>query len=103
MGRPETPSREAQDRDRAAATAARTGRPFWQECCRAELLRIDPRYLVAFDVRWDKFNGDCTAAQLARHLKQRGFDWAPSRRTIERWLQVIIPIETRHQQANKSR
>ena len=73
--------------------------PAWMQPCRKELLKLDPRYLVVFNERWQHFGGDCTAAQLARYLQGRGYDWAPSDRTTRDWLAVILPIEAKHKQA----
>ena len=68
----------------------------WMRPCREELLALDPRYVVLFDIRWQYFNGECTAVDLHRQIHQRSYKWAPSERWVRRWLNEIIPVETRH-------
>lgn len=70
--------------------------PAWRRHCREELFKLDPRYAAVFGIRWGVFGGDCTAAQLARHLAERGYEWAPAERNLRRWLTIILPVETRH-------
>lgn len=74
--------------------------PAWWKPCRAELLKLrhGPAFVVVFDIRWRVYEGNCTAEQLAQYLAdgKRGFEWAPTARTLRRWLAVILPVETRH-------
>lgn len=75
-------------------TAGAAAAPKWMEPCRQELLRLDPRYLVLFNLRWRQFGGDCTAAQLHRALHRGKYRWAPAHeRTVQRWLQAILATE----------
>ncbi|GEM_PF-4044207 len=76
-----------------------TAEPAWMKPCREELLRIDPRYLVVFNIRWRQFDGHCTSEQIrAVMLADKQYDWTPTDRTIRTWLARIAPIETKHKQ-----
>ena len=69
----------------------------WMRECREELLALDPRYVVLFDLRWRLYAGDCTAADLHRQIHQRGYKWAPDNdATARRWLAEIKKIEATH-------
>ena len=73
----------------------------WMDACRQELMRLDPRYVVLFNLRHLRFGGDCTAAQLHRALHSGGYTWAPkSRDTTARWVQEILAVEARHRESD---
>ena len=75
----------------------------WMRACRDELMTIDPRYVIVFNIRWRQFGGDCTAAQLFRALQARKWRWSPTtERAVQRWLTEILPVEELHRRAAPS-
>lgn len=76
--------------------------PAWWKPCRAELKRLDLRYAEVFDARWKHFvDADCTARQLVAYLERSGYNWVPTVSTMNRWLNVIQPIEAKHKSERK--
>jgi hypothetical protein len=80
----------------AAAPAGRPPAERWQLELRRELNRRDPRLAVVYEIYSGHFEGDCSAARLARYIKAAGCDWAPHRSTLARWLNVIQRTETEY-------
>lgn len=77
-------------------------KPAWMKPCRAELERMDARYALVFDARWQHFGeADCTARQLVVYLARSGYNWVPTVSTMNRWLNVIQPIEAKHNSQRK--
>lgn len=58
------------------------------------LTRLDPRLTVVYQNYRRDFGGDCTAAQLARHLAAKGHRWCPTRQTMSEWLATIRQLES---------
>jgi hypothetical protein len=89
----------AQDAGREGYTLLPSGKwrePDWMGACKAALLKLDPRYVIVFKIRWQVFGGDCSAAQMHRYLQEQEYEWAPtSERQVRNWMKEILPIEAR--------
>jgi len=75
----------------------RTTEPAWMQQCRDELHRLDPLLLAVFDIRWNNFSGDCTAAQVYRHMQEKHLHWTPNHpATVRRWMRRVKDVEDRY-------
>ena len=77
--------------------------PDWRITCRRELEKINSAYAVVFDARWNVLGEDASPATIAKHLKTAGYEWAPTERTVRRWLATIREKEREHKQASGHR
>ncbi len=75
--------------------------PPWLSPLRQALVKRDARWLVVYNAYRVHFHGAATAAQLARYLAEQGYAWAPAARTVQRWMNVILPLEGQFKAGNK--
>ncbi len=74
----------------APGVSKQTAEPPWLSPLRAELERLDPRWLVIYDTYREHFLGDASPARIRRHLIAEGCRWVPTERWIRRWMNESI-------------
>jgi len=65
----------------------------WDAALRRELARRDERLLAVYEIYADRFGRDCTAAQIARALKEQHGPWAPSERSCQYWMHRVLSLQ----------